>query len=221
MKRSILCITLALCFLLSACSNAKVLTKTESGDLYNKMTGDKYVACSVSLKAYSIDTSKVYAKVGSMKYYRIRFENPEEFISEEDNVMGGVYRISTMPEITPENFGAIAAHIYIIGTAEYVVDQFQPAEEYLADTSYDFENYTDGTEYVEAVVEAMLEGEAQQVPEYIDDDETRRIRLLSNKYPGLMYEIIFMKATTGKSYLYDRGTGVCVLAPEKIVDRLL
>jgi len=206
---------------LSACSNAKVLSRTDSGDLYNKMTGDKYVACSVSLKAYSIDTSKVYAKAGSMKYYRIRFENPEVFISEEDNVMGGVYRISTAPDITLENFGAIAAHIYIIGAAEYVVDQFQPAEEYLTDTSYDFENYTDGSEYVKAVVEALLEDERQEVPEYIDDDETRRIRLLSNEFPGLMYEVIFMKATTGKSYLYDRGTGICVLAPKKIVERLL
>ena len=221
-KITALLLAVAICVCFAGCGEQPIkLTTTSEGYLQDPETESTYILCNMSVKAYSIDTSEVYAKEGKREYYRIAFVDPKRFISESDNIMGGVYRSAEIPDITIETFEPIAALIYIVGKGEFAVDQFSAAKEYLEDTSYDFTNYTDGTVYTEAVVTAILHSEPTEMPQYVDDDETRHIRLLSLKYPGLMYNIIFMKATNGKSYLYDRGAGVCVLAPDIIVERMI
>ena len=221
MKRSLIAIILLLSLCLCACDEYEVLRKTEEGNLWNRSSGITYVSCGLSVKAYSVDTSDVYAKAGKSKYYKIQFEDPTCFITEEDNVMGGVYRNSELSPITLSNFNAVSAHIYVIGTVELIVDQFLAAKKYF-DEDYPFdENYVDGTPYTNAVVEAMLTGDNVLVQTYVDEDETRHIRLLSPDFPGLSYTIIFMKDINGDCYLYDRETKVCVIAPEIIVERMI
>ncbi len=221
MKKILIAIILLLSICLCSCNEYEVLRKTDDGTLWNRTSGITYVSCGLSVKAYKVDTSEVYAKSGKSKYYKIQFEDPTCFITEEDNVMGGVYRNAELSPITLENFNAVSAHIYVIGLVELVVDQFLAAPEYFEE-GYPFgDNYVDGTQYTEAVVNAMLTGETVLVPTYVDEDETRHIRLLSPDYPGLSYTIIFMKDINGDCYLYDRETKVCVIAPEIIVERMI
>lgn len=221
MKKILIAIVLLLSLCLCSCDEYEVLRKTEDGDLWSRSSGITYVSCGLSVKAYSVDTSDVYAKAGKSKYYKIQFEDPTCFITEEDNVMGGVYRNSILSPITLSNFNAVSAHIYVIGTVELIVDQFLAAPEYFGDDYHFTENYVDGTEYTNAVVEAMLTGDSVLVPTYVDEDETRHIRLLSADFPGLSYTVIFMKDINGDCYLYDRETKVCVIAPEIIVERMI
>ena len=132
MKRSLIAIILLLSLCLCACDEYEVLRKTEEGNLWNRSSGITYVSCGLSVKAYSVDTSDVYAKAGKSKYYKIQFEDPTCFITEEDNVMGGVYRNSELSPITLSNFNAVSAHIYVIGTVELIVDQFLAAKKYFS-----------------------------------------------------------------------------------------
>ena len=221
MKKSLIALILIFSLCLCGCEKYEVLRKTEDGNLLNRSSGITYVSCGLSVKAYNVDTSEVYAKAGKSKYYKIQFEDPTCFITESDNVMGGVFRNSELSPITLSNFNAVSAHIYIVGLAELIVDQFLAAPKYFGE-DYQFpDSYVDGTPYTNAVVEAMLGGESVLVPTYVDEDETRHIRLLSPDFPGLSYTIIFMKDINGDCYLYDRETKVCVIAPEIIVERMI
>lgn len=221
MKKSLIALILIFSLCLCGCEKYEVLRKTDDGNLLNRSSGITYVSCGLSVKAYNVDTSEVYAKAGKSKYYKIQFEDPTCFITESDNVMGGVFRNSELSPITLSNFNAVSAHIYIVGLAELIVDQFLAAPKYFGE-DYQFpDSYVDGTPYTNAVVEAMLGGESVLVPTYVDEDETRHIRLLSPDFPGLSYTIIFMKDINGDCYLYDRETKVCVIAPEIIVERMI
>lgn len=221
MKRSLIAFILLLSLVLCSCDKYEVLRTMEDGSLWDRANDIVYVPCGLSIKAYSVEKNAVYAKADGKKYYKIQFEDPKYFISEEDNVMGGVYRNSEAAPITLESFNAVSAHIYVIGAVELVVDQFLAAPKYF-DEDYPFgENYVDGTPYTEAVLNAMKSQTTVALPTYVDEDETRHIRLLSPDYPGLSYTVIFLKDINGGCYLYDRETKVCVEAPKMIIERFI
>ena len=211
---------LSLC--LCACDRYEVLTKTDDGELWNRSTGIRYVSCGLSVKAAHIEIEDgVYARAGKADYYTVQFEDPKYFISESDSVMGGVYRNIEISPITIGNFNPVSAEIFFVGLDERHIDSFPAPKKYFPEGYQFSDEYFDGTPYVQAVVNAMVSGDKVLVPTYVDEDETRHIHLYSPDYPGLLYNVIFLKDISGDCYLYDRETQACVIAPQIIIERFL
>lgn len=215
-KIKILSLLFAALFVFTACQNYQNLRITENGALFNKATGKYYYPCSASIGAFELNGK--CAKVGNEYFYKIKHEETEDFISDEFKT-GGVYRGENVPEITLENFKAVAAKIYVVGELDILIDEFMVSKDLMPPDIQPGENYVDGTEYTNAVVDAILNGENLPVPIYIDNAATVHIRLLSSEYEGLTYTVIFMMDINGDCYLYDRGASKCVEAPKIIVKR--
>ncbi|MDD2268064.1 MAG: hypothetical protein PHY15_00775 [Eubacteriales bacterium] len=220
-KTKILCAFLSL-FILTAFSSCgaeiKNFRKLSDGRLWDRSTDTYYTPCSVSLRAYEL--GDIYAKNETYNYYKVNWELPERFVADEDTVLGGVYRNSEIPEINISNFGAVAAKIYVTGEIRQLVDELLASPDIIGDVSR-FTHYEDGTERVNAVVDAMISGEEKPIPVNIDEDRVFEIGLLSADYPGLVYTVIFMLDINGDAYLYDRSDKKCVACPVMIKDYML
>lgn len=216
-NKILISILLVVIMILSSCESIVNLHVLDDGSLWNKSKNIIYVPCSVSVKAYAI--GDLYGKTNNLDIYEIQFESTDDFLSEKENLLGGIYRRSDLPEITVESFNAIAARIYITGETDYIIDEFASPPEYLTESLY--ENYEDGTPYTTAVVDAIASDDRVLVPQQIDEDYTFHIRLLSADYPGLTYTVIFMMDINGGCFLYDRAIQKCVDCPEIIKTRML
>ncbi|HBL84777.1 MAG: hypothetical protein A2Y17_01695 [Clostridiales bacterium GWF2_38_85] len=201
----------------TSCESIANFRKTDEGALWLKSNDTYYIPCSVSVKAYAI--GDLYGKVGDLELYEIQFEASDKFISEKENLLGGVYRRSDVPEITLGNFNAVAAQIYVIGEQDIIVGEFPAAPEYLSESLTD--DYEDGTPCTNAVVDAILGDNIAIIPAQVDEDTIFHIRLLSPDYPGLTYTVIFMMDINGDCFLYDRSTQKCVVCPEIIKDKMI
>lgn len=220
-KTKFICAFLALVILIafSSCgAEIKNFRKLGDGRLWDKSTDTYYTPCSVSLRAYEL--GDIYAKNETYNYYKVNWELPERFVADEDTVLGGVYRNSELPEINISNFGAVAAKIYVTGEIRQLVDELLASPDIIGDVSR-FTHYEDGTERVNAVVDAMVSGEEKPIPVNIDEDRVFEIGLLSADYPGLVYTVIFMLDINGDAYLYDRSDKKCVKCPDMIKDYML
>ena len=212
-SKSTILLLLLLCatLLLNSCYAIANLREMPDGSLWHKATDSTYIPCSVSLRAYKLST--VFGKNEKGRFYSVKYEEKDRFIAEEDEIGGTVYRHMDVPEITIENFAAVAAHIYMIGNVRIQLGELLASPDILGDTSK-IVNYQDGTEKVNAVVDAVSNGERLQYPVNIDEDRVYEIGLLSADFPGLVYTVYFMVDMQGNAFLNDRATKVVVKCPD-------
>ncbi len=219
MKRAIMCIMLSLLILLGGC-DGKIKLEQKNEGFYDEKNDITYVVCSM-LAVRPLKVGEEYATDGENTYYTIPWQEPKEFICDNVEGISYVYRADTLEDITINNFEPVAAFVYIEGEASLAVDTFYAAQEYLPEELRG-EDRRDDSELVYGIRDALKEGERVTVTESeIDSENDFYLRLLSAKYPGLYYTVIFYSDTHGRSYLKDRGTGESVVAPVDLVVRIL
>jgi hypothetical protein len=178
--------------------------------------GNKYYALNRAVEAVSTDG--VFGLLGEDEYCFIDFMHedgvPPAYIVEYKNqIKGTVLRINNAANITLANFMPVSADI-CQNTNDYPFDYFVAPDEYLGNggTSRNDE------EYVNMIHEALTTGEEVSPP--MNQETALRIKLKSQKYPGLYYTVIFATDENGISYLCDLGSGKYVLCPDKLTVRL-
>ena len=210
---------LLLCFslLLASCGNK--WEPTELG-FRNETTGIEYIACNViAVKPIVRSDSEPYCKVDGVPYYAIRDEQPEQFLCDYDEKSQSsiVYRNRELPDVTIENFNAIAAWLFLDGVMPLMVAQLYADDEYLAEELRG-QNPSQDTALVRKITDALVNGEARNVPQdTYSDDDLYYFRLLSADYPGLYYSVCFFGDVYGRYYVQDMATFRIADAPPEIV----
>ena len=193
----------------------------EADRFTDEKTGIEYTMCNpLAVKAIALDTDGdgdyiAYAEDRNMTYYRIRFEEPTEFLCDWDKESGTgyVYRNSGLPDITIENFEPISAAMYknsVLTLWLFADDEYLPEEERGQNPSQD-------TALVKQIADALVTGEAVEIAnDDISDDAIYHFRLFSQKYPGLYYDVALFETKDGTRYLEDMATFKKVLCPADV-----
>ncbi|MCH5184177.1 MAG: hypothetical protein J1E00_08385 [Oscillospiraceae bacterium] len=219
------CLLLAiLCLLLSASSckskGSNIHDGTQEGLVFrDDSTGIEYVNCNIlAVKPLSM-SDEPYCKAAGISYYAIDFEDPSRFLCDYDKETGSsfVYRNRELPDITIENFNAIAAFLYIDGVQPQRVAQLYADDEYLPDELKGL-NPSQDTALVRQITDALVNGEERVVGQgESSDEDVFFFRLLSADYPGLYYSVCFFGDIYGRYYVQDLANFRTVDAPAEIV----
>ena len=241
MKRTVV-LLLAACLLLCACTpraeikeNGVVVNKTD-GTEYKLCGNGKGVFCRRGYhdELYMKDTEDA-------GYYEISGLDPKDYIcdyySDGEEELARVLHSSAAPDITMKNFEPSGGKVFIEGYYSQWIDEFLPADEYLnAYFSDEFveeiianrnaarraaaeagEEYIESYEYVYAIRDTILNDEVKldraPTPEMMDRECTFHVRLLSEKYRSIYYEVVFWRSIDGVNYLLDRTTDCSYLCP--------
>ena len=176
-----------------------------------------YRPCNKAVVAISLG-DKCFAEAGDASFYSIDFMNSDEYIALSRSEGGTVYYSDKVKDVSFETFSPIAARIYATSVFSGApLDYFVAAQEYLESNSG---NVTDDTEYTNAVYDCVINGDSVAIPSSLDDSATLYLLMLSAEYPGLAYQITFMKDKNGIAYLYDPATQKCVLCSDALTVRL-
>ena len=193
----------------------------EADRFTDEKTGIQYTMCNpLAVKAIALATDEdgeyiEYAADKEIIYYRIRFEEPTDFLCDWDKETGAgyVYRNSSLPDITIENFEPISAAMYknaVLTLWLFADDEYLPEEERGKNPSQD-------TALVKQIADALVHGEAVEMAnDDISDDQIYHFRLFGQKYPGLYYDVALFEAVDGKWYLEDMATFKKVLCPADV-----
>lgn len=192
----------------------------ESGIVIDTDNGTRYVRCPIGIGANTL--KDVYITMGGsdktegINFYTIMFEDPKQFISEAKDVLGGayVYRSENTDEITLKGFAPIAAGVFM-GELNSAIDHFYSksvAEE---------NSVEDGSKYVNLIRDALINSKDTPPTGELTDENEFYIRLYSENYPGLYYEVIFCTDENGAAYLIDMVTGKTVPCPDSVTVRMI
>ncbi|MBE6648230.1 MAG: hypothetical protein E7614_01775 [Ruminococcaceae bacterium] len=178
--------------------------------------GNKYYVLNRSVEA--ISTDGVYGLLEDKEYRFIGFmhekdQTPLYIVEHERDMKGMVLRLETAEEITISNFSPISADI-CFATSDYPYDYLVAADKYLENGG----NNKNDEEYINLIFDALVDG--KEVPSPMTQESASRIKLKSQKYPGLYYTVMFITDKNGISYLQDVGSGKCVLSPDKLTVRM-
>jgi len=196
----------------------------------NPETGVTYVPCSTALMPVTV--GDLYCKFDDDNRFRtIKFEDPLRFICDDTEFTAGVYRASTVPDITIKNFHPVAAHVYKEKNVAIFMGQLNAEKQYLSESLQDLiNNYSEGespvpddSEYIYAIRDAMSGEPLEGVYPYdgmIDKDSMLHVRLLSAEYPGLTYIVVYYRGLDGNDYLFDYGTKLSYKCPLNVALRL-
>jgi len=172
-------------------------------------TGINYTRCPAGIGANNLEELYLQCGENGPEFYSIRFESPRRFLSEPLNAFGGafVYRAESEPEITLSLFAPVSAKIFM---EDEWVDSF-------------YAENVDGGEgfaYVKMITDAF-KSPVEATPTGAYDEAWFSIRLYSENYPGLYYEISFITDINGVSYLNDEVTDTLVPAPDELTLRMI
>lgn len=210
-------VLLSCLLLLTGCDSPHRAEHEEWGFVDTK-TEIEYVACN-PIAVKPIAMGEVYCEADETPYYEINFEEPSRFLCDLDKESGSsiVYRNKELPEITIENFNAIAAFLYIDGVTPVKLAQLYADDEFLPEELRG-QNPSQDTDKVKMITDALINGEERMVSDedYVEDD-TYYFRMLSADYPGLYYTVCFFGDQYGRYYVEDMGTFKIVDAPSEIV----
>ena len=216
MFKRIVSFTLAAFAAFALCACGKKAEPTENGF---SVRGREYVLCG-NFSVYGINKGEKYATYDGEDVFTVEFENPERFLCIDDSGDLVIYRAAELPEITLEEFGAIAAFIYDSSNTRWI-DSFYADDEYLPEDQRGI-NESQDTALCHSVTRALTEGDNVEVA--ADDilaSNRYFIRLLSQKYPGLYYPVVFYGDIRGRFYLRDRASGRSVVCPRDVLARMI
>lgn len=221
MKRIIAFLLVLSSVLLVACGGREG-EATEYGFI-DEETGTEYVDVK-PLGLYAVNKGEEFltVKVGESEqmYYEVQFEDSKQFLCYEDSGEFLLVRNKNTEEPTLATFDPIAAFIYNETNTVKITNFFADAE-YLPEGSK-YNNPTEDSDLCRLIANQLTNGEAVEVNSGdILKDDMFFIRLLSQKYPGLYYIVVFYGATDGRYYLFDRAADKTVLCPYDIIVRMV
>ncbi len=178
--------------------------------------GNKYYTLNRSVEA--INTDGVFGLLEGHEFCYIDFMKtdgaPPSYIVEHKNgIKGTVLRIESAPDITLADFMPVSADI-CLKDSDYPYDYFIAPDEYLSNSG----TSKNDEEYINLIYDTLTNGKEVNPPK--QQVSALRIKLKSQKYPGLYYSVIFSTDENGISYLGDIGSGKYVFAPDKLTVRL-
>ena len=221
--KKIFVVLLSLCLLLSffACSDTEPLrgyevSLTEFG-FTDPESGIEYEMFSNPISIYALEKEEPICNDGEMQYYTIRWEDSSAFLCDKDGI---VYKAKGTADITVDKFDPVAAFVYYGSaylTTLYCEEKYRdPEVSYPEDTEFQ-----DDSDLIYAIRDAILQEDETELPVVLNEDDTFTIRMLSAKYPGLYYVVVFTSDNDGNYYIYDRATRKAVYAPEDVVERFI
>lgn len=172
---------------LFSCSGETGLVET--GDrLVDEKNEVSFVLCSPSLQAKAIKGA--VTSYGDITLYEVAGLPTDEFLSENFEGIGGLYRSEKAEEPDLESFGATGASVcHTAGST--------------------FECATIGSQdVIDKIVDLIRNGESTIQPANVDS--TWQIKLVGDKYPSLYYNISAIRSISGKTFLYDKSLRRCV-----------
>ena len=193
MLKKILATTLILIitiYALTSCSSSAVkLTHLGDGGIRDESTGRVYYHCSLSVGTIEL-MPEPYGK-GKNKFalHEIKDMPTSDWLSEKSDIPF-VYREQSIPE--PD--------LHAMSVTRAVITETQINTIRLGEI-------TDSA-LLEEILTMLRESEQVEFPSAVDQVFT--ISFLSEEYPGLLYNVQFVEGTNGKTYLRDRGAGICV-----------
>ncbi len=180
-------------------------------------TGIEYVYCAYN-GIYPNAKGEEYARSEVRSYYKIPFENEKEFLCMENDGELLVLRAKNVAEPTLEIFNPLAGAIYDSNN-KILISRIYIDKEYLSEAPAD-KDYKGETSLCKSIANALTKNEDVGYPSNRNEDETYYIRLFSQDYPGLYYNIMFTSAV-GRYYIVDRATNKTVIAPDDVVARMV
>ena len=240
--KKLLCLACALCLLLCACTtradviSADTVKNAETGIEYTLCGNGKGVFCRHGWN------DELYMKdADGTEYYTIGKIEPEKYIcdyfTDGTEELARVYHSTSAPDITMENFEPTGALIYVEGYISQYVDEFLPEDDYLhlyftqdkideivstreaarAAAEEAGEKYIESYDYVYAIRDTILNDEVKldyaPTSDIMDESSTFHVRMLSEKFQGLYYDVVFWRSIDGVNYLLDRTTDKSYLCP--------
>jgi hypothetical protein len=195
---------------------------TEFGFIDGK-TGIEYVDVK-PMGLYAVTAGEEYLKVklgeSEQTYFQVEFEDPKKFLCFEDSGENLLVRAKDVEEPTLSTFDPIAALVYNETNTVFITNLFADAE-YLPEGEK-YNNPTEDSDLCRMIADQLVNGEAVTVKDSdILKNDMFFIRLLSQKYPGLYYLVVFYGATDGRYYLLDRANGKTVYCPNDIIVRMV
>ncbi len=233
-KLSAIVSLLLVAVVLASCSNLPVVEEISGSEVVdtfiNPETGVTYVPCSTALMP--LTAGELYCQFDKDNRFRtIKFQDPLEFICDDTEFTSGVYRASTIPDITIKNFHPVAAHVYKEKDVAIFMGQLNAEKQYLSESLQELiDTYSEGespiaddSEYIYAIRDAMSGEPLEGVYPYegtVDSDSMLHVRLLSADYPGLTYIVVYYRSLDGKDYLFDYGSKLSYNCPLDVALRL-
>lgn len=206
-------------FLISRCDGKEEVPDPhnggmESAAIIDNESGIKYLRCPIGIGANTL--KDVYISMGDINFYTIAFEDPKRFVSEAKNVLGGsyVYRSTDTEEITLQGFAPVSAGVFM-GDLSTPIDHF-----YSKDVA-EKNGIEDGSKYTSLIEKALKEGKQATPTGELSEENEFYIRLYSENYPGLYYEVFFCTDENGVAYLLDMVTDKMVLCPDELTVRMI
>lgn len=182
MKKALLCVIVAAALALCSCSGLINLTYKD-GWYTDSVNGIKYLNASVSYEPVSV--GKEYARFNKTVLYEIPGSDPKKWMTEAFEGIGSVFYAEGVKLPSLSEFGAKEIHVCVseINTVGIAL--------------------IDDKAVIAAVIDSIENGENTEPG---DISESYYLKIASDAYPFLYYNLIYAKAADGSRFLYDRGT---------------
>ena len=193
----IICLTI---FLRNFVGIIHLSTTMEGSNVVDKRNNITY---ELAPMCYSVDIEKdeVYAKYKDTEFYKVVGIPVEIMLATETMGVIDVYYNVEHPLPAFEDFKADKALICAVEKISYAVGAMTPEQ---AKTASDM----------------LINGERCEYPNGIDNDSVLHVYFGSTETPYVYYCVRYFEDYSGKRYLYDRDTSVCVCIGDELKDVL-
>lgn len=194
MKKRVLAVlaaALVLAVSVASCGTSKLVKLTnEGGNLVDKENGITYINAPMCFEPISTELEP-YAECSELKLqlYGIVDCDTSVWLSEKFEGIGSVYYAD----------GAVTLPTLF----EFETDQIIICVEQTITTGLGV--ITD-PEDIDAIIDAFKNGERTTI---IPEGEVYKLKLASDKYAGIYYNLVYIEADGGENYIYDRSTKTC------------
>ena len=160
----------------------------KDGVYKDKSNGITYYAAGVSYEPQAVGSQ--YAKYKKSVLHEIVGLDPKLWLTESYEGIGSIFYSSeitlpTLLEFEPDSF--------IICFVGDLIQSLKAVE---------------SQEDIDAILDAIANGEDAELP--ISAEESYHLKFTSAKYPGIYYDLLYVRNSDGKCYIFDRDTKRCV-----------
>ena len=175
------------------------LSSNDNGVTFtDKLSGVTYELAPMCYEPIAIWSDKTYAKYGDMIFYTVRDAEPKEYICSKYSGAYDLYYSSDITLPSLEEFEA--SHTRVCKQGVIAINTHSIEEKTVDIVSY------------------FLSAETVDHTEITNVRTTLYLKLMSEKYDFMYYNITYYRTQSGQSYLFDRTTGRCVSLGDRFVE---
>lgn len=182
MKKTLLPLLFITAVLLTSCSQLIRITYKD-GKYIDSVNNIQYENASVSYEPVSEGTE--YARYNKTVLYTIPGAEPTEWLAEKYEGIGSVFysEDTVLPALS--EFEASGIQIFVSGFNNLAVASIDDAE------------------VIAELTDILANGEQTEAK---NTDDSYSLKIASDKYPFLYYNLVYIISSDGERYVYDRGT---------------